>query len=107
MALFRWISALGLLVAFSLALTTAGSAAPATQITSLRVDPEPNGGTAVSVLFNGTPPQVTPVGIGTMQVTLVVPGVTAGPLVPPMTTGTGAIQNVAITQSPVSTSIFI
>jgi general secretion pathway protein D len=107
MALFRWISALGLLVAFSLGLTAAGSAASATQITNLRVDPEPNGGTAVTVLFNGTPPQVTPVGIGTAQVTLVIPGVTAGPLVPPMTTGTGVIQNVAITQSPVSTSIFV
>ncbi len=107
MRLFRWIRPFGLLVAFSAALTATGSAAPATQITGIRVETEPNGNPAVVIQFNGQPPQITPVGNGTSQVTLLIPNVVPGPLVPPLTTGSGGIQSVAITQSAGSTSVFI
>jgi general secretion pathway protein D len=97
----------GLAFSFLLALTSAGSAAPATQLTGVRIDSQPNGGTAVVLQFNGSLPQITPLGIGSATITLVVAGVTPGPLVAPFMPGTGPIQSVATSQSGPSTSIFI
>ena len=107
MRLFRWIRPFGLLVALLAALTDVGSAAPATQITGIQVETEPNGSPAVVLQFNGQPPQITPVGNGTTQITLLIPNVAPGPLVPPLTNGNGSIQSVAVTQSAGNTSVFI
>src|SRR5271165_2684017 len=97
----------GLLLAFLVAVPIGSFAAPATQIVGIRVEQQPNGGSIVAIQFNGDVPKYTPVGAGTAQLTIVVPGVSPGPLVPPTVQGAGVITNAAVTQSNGNTSIFV
>lgn len=83
----------------------AGPALAASTVSGVRVDPLPTGGALVSVTLIGGLPTYHVTGAGTNDPTILFDATSAGPQVPPSTTGAGPVQNVTVLSTGASTSI--